>query len=731
MTTEQPPAGRPGPIDDEQQAATTTTVTSQAATPDVAKPAAPASGEQRPDVSESGMNVRPERPAATPAATDGGPSRPFWRKRLRPFWHGKTRSTTQPADQAPTAGTASPTAAPADADAGAPPAAEPAAAKLLASERPPGVPPDPWKAFATTPAERTPGRLRRGWRALGRALIHEYALVLYGSVLLAALMTWPTLRYPLHTIAQDTGGPARQAWQLAWAGHALITDPTQLWHGNTFFPERHSLAFFDSLLGYAPLGMLGSGVTAAVLRYNLLFVAAHALLFVGAYALVRQLGAGRTGAAVAAAAFAYPPWRLAQDGHLHIISAGGVPLALALLARGHGWSLRHGFRPRRRHAGWAAAGWLVAAWQLSLGFAIGLPFAYALGIAVLVSAVAIGVRRLRRRSAGPVLGGRLLTVDVLGLLIFAGVGVLLALPYLKVAGLHPYARATRTELDFFSPPLRSLFIGPAESRIWGAAHAVPRASLPWSPEMTLLPGFVLYALALAGLLFSVFKLRHRLLLLLGVVVTAVLSLGTGFFEGRWTYLPLFGHLPFSGVRTPGLLVMWTTLLLAVLAAGAVGEFVRRIVQMSALRVPPWPGPWLRLATFVPLVLVLIEGLNATPHPVVPAQPAAMRIVDGPLLVLPTAAAGDELVMLWSTTKFQRVANGAGFTPQRQEELRTVAASFPDVASVQYLRGLGINTVVLLRNRVAGTPWERAGDIPVDALGIRREDVADAVVFRLT
>ena len=40
-------------------------------------------------------------------------------------------------------------------------------------------------------------------------------------------------------------------------------------------------------------------------------------------------------------------------------------------------------------------------------------------------------------------------------------------------------------------------------------------------------------------------------------------------------------------------------------------------------------------------------------------------------------------------------------------------------------------MLLLRSQVAGTPWERAGDVPVDALGIRREDLDDAVVFRLS
>jgi hypothetical protein len=115
--------------------------------------------------------------------------------------------------------------------------------------------------------------------------------------------------------------------------------------------------------------------------------------------------------------------------------------------------------------------------------------------------------------------------------------------------------------------------------------------------------------------------------------------------------------------------------------------------------------------------------------VVPAQPAAMRTVNGPVLVLPTATLTDQTVMLWSTTRFQPLANGSGgFGEKEQTELRANVQSFPDAASVEFLRSLNIERVLLLRAQSIGTPWERAGDIPVDALGIRREDLDDAVVF---
>jgi hypothetical protein len=592
-------------------------------------------------------------------------------------------------------------------------------------------PVDPWTSFGPAP-EPTPTRVGmiRGW--IGRRLAHEWSLATIASLLLAVVMTWPTLRYPLHTIPQDIWDPTLQSWQMAWSGHILLTNPAQLWHSNTFYPESWSFAFSDTLLGYAPFGMIGSGPTAAVLRYNIVFVLAHALASLGAYALVRQLGAGRIGSAVAAVGYAYAPWLLAQAGHLHIISNGGIPLALAMLARGHGWSMRPAAGPRPARPAWVFGGWLVAAWQVSLGFGIGLVFGYVLALIVVVSVLTWLARRALRRPRRP-FGWPLLTADIWGGLVFAATGILLALPYFKVADLHPNATRSLEIIQAYSPPPTGFVTAPAESWLWGGLHEGVRDGLPWHPEMTLLPGFVLYALALAGLFFSIWSVRQRLLLLAGVLVSGILAMGTRFFGGTYTYAPLFEHLPgWDGLRTPGRLMIWTTLLLGILAAGSVSAFARRAREISAAeRVPPRPGPWLRLATLLPLALVLAEGLNTTPHPIVPSQPAAMRTEPGPILVLPSDQNTDQNAMLWSTTRFQDLVNGgSGFTPASLAEIREVAATFPDAASVQFLRERGVRTVVLLRDRVDGTPWQTVVDLPVDEFGIEREDVGETVVFRL-
>ncbi len=585
-----------------------------------------------------------------------------------------------------------------------------------------------WAAFApTTPP--APGRLRRVAGRVGRFLAHEWTLASLAAVALAVVFTWPALRHPQYTLPQDLGDPALVAWMLAWPGHILLTDPGSLWHGNAFFPERWSYAFTDSLLGYAPLSLIGEGPLAAAFRYNIVYVLVHALAFVGAYALVRQLGATPTGAAVAGAAFAYAPWRLSQAGHLHVLSTGGIALALAMLARGHGWSLRRGFQPERVRPGWIVGGWLVAVWQVTLGFGIGLMFAYALLLIGLAVAVGWGYRRLRRRPRQPI--GRLLGADLVGGSVFAAVALLMALPYLTVLRLHPQAARRIEEIELFSPPLRGFFTAPAESWLWGAAHAEARAALTWPPEMALLPGFALVGLALAGLFFSVWSLRARLWLSAGVVVTVILAMGTEFAEGA-LYRPLFEALPgWDGLRTPGRLVIWTTLLLGVLAAGAVSALVARARELAVHRGSPYPVGWLRWAAIAPLVLVLLEGLNTTPHVIVPPQPRALAVVEGPVLVLPSDQITDMQVMMWTTDRFVPLVNGgSGFAPTSLTEVRRITTAFPDHASVSHLRSMGVATVVVLPDRVIGTPWEGALYATGEEFGVTREEIDGVLVFHL-
>ena len=287
--------------------------------------------------------------------------------------------------------------------------------------------------------------------------VREGLLAAAGGTALTLAMKAPVWRDPTTTVPADAGDPLLLSWTVAWVGHAATTAPWDVFDSNTFTPLPRTLAFSDALLGLAPLGAVGEGPTAALVRYAVAFLLAYALAFTGVYVLARQLGVSKGAAAVAAAAYAFSPFRLSQSGHLQILSSGGIPLALAMLARGHGLGRRSGGRTDPR---WALAGWAVAIWQLSIGFGLGLMWAYLLGALSLGALVVLAVRRQRPP-------GRVLAADAVGAAAFVLTGALLALPYAQVVEDHPNARRDVATVALYSPPVSALVTAPEPSRLWG------------------------------------------------------------------------------------------------------------------------------------------------------------------------------------------------------------------------------------------------------------------------
>ena len=306
--------------------------------------------------------------------------------------------------------------------------------------------------------------------------------MILAGVLLAVLTSWPLVLHMPSRIAPDLGDPVRTAWQIAWVGHAMLHDPLHLFDSNAFYPHPLSLAFSDSLLGYGPAAFFGHGTVAALVRYNLLFLWIWSLCFVGAYLLARELGLRWFGAAAAAAAFAYAPYRVTEAGHFQVISSGGLALGMFLLLRGY----------RRDSRKLVLAGWLVSAWQVSLGFTLGLQYTYlllVLALLVLVywwfgrltpgpaweglarrpdatAASPPGATRLRHLTTvrersrdhadarhstrGPLIPRRLLAVTLIGVAVLGAVAVYQARPYLKVADEYPTAKRTIKEVENYS-----------------------------------------------------------------------------------------------------------------------------------------------------------------------------------------------------------------------------------------------------------------------------------------
>lgn len=578
--------------------------------------------------------------------------------------------------------------------------------------------------------------LRQTWQTLRQLCYREWFLVAAGSAVLAVVMTWPLALHATTAFYHDNADPAEYAWILSWPGHVLLHHPSQLWNGNLFYPAPDSLAFTDTGLGYLPASFLGDSPTTAVLRFNLLFMFAFALTFAGTYALARQLGARWPGALLAGAAFAYAPWHLAQWGHITVISTGGVALALAALARGHGFSLRSGYRPDRVRPKWIAAGWAIAAWQMTLGFAIGVPFFYVL---IILGAVTAAGWLLARR---PRLTRAMGWANGLGILGFGLVTYAMARVSLRVAERYDIHR-TYTELGMYSPRPGGLLSPPPTSWLWGNTlsglwhNAAAGPGYKGLAEVTWLPGFALLACALGGVALSVFALRWRALLAVSAALLALLSMGTELFGGA-LYMVLYRHVPgWDAIRTPGRLMIWATLALAILAAGFLTRLWGLLQQRWQQRTVH-PGPTLRwaltLAMVLPTGFALLEGVSTSDlHPVPQAPPTLATLSSSaqPVLVLPSQDRYDCIAMYWTVSHYQRMTNGCGSVePPTLAQIRWAAVDFPNQKSIRLFQKLGIRSVVVIKKDIPGSMQKDVLTHPVTGLPITRRETKDAVIFTI-
>jgi hypothetical protein len=553
----------------------------------------------------------------------------------------------------------------------------------------------------------------------------ELVLLVIAACLLSFAMHWPLPLNLGDDVPKDLGDPLVQAWQVAWDGHALTGQPLDFFQANQFWPLEDSLAFSDALIGYAPAGLVGSGPEAAIARYDVLFLFAYALAFAGAYLLARELGLGPVGAAVAGAAFAYAPLRLEHDGHLHVISSGGIPLALALGLRGY----------RLRRPWWVAAGFAIAAWQVSLGFSLGLPLAYLLAGLGLVAAI-VWLRRGR-----PSLPRPLVVATLAGLLLFAATAIVLSRPYERVQEDHPDIVRTPDTVENFSGPPKVFLVAPEENTVWGGATAELREGIENIPEKTLFPGLVTLALALAGLVAGVYPRPLRVGLALGVALVSVLALGFQVEDGwLWPYRIAYDVLPgVDGIRVPGRLVTFSSLGLALLAgAGAEAARLALARRTGGAR----PARAVAASAGVAAVLVLAvaiegRGLPFDPgddhaQPAAPASPIAFSTLSAPQLHLPADLPEDNRrYLLWSTDGFPRMVNGrSSLDPTFTFGLIDDVHGFPDRPSVELLRKLGVRTVALHTQRVAGTEWEHAAQRPIRGLPLTRSRDGDVVVYEI-
>jgi hypothetical protein len=570
------------------------------------------------------------------------------------------------------------------------------------------------------------------WTPSPRLSAREIVWVIVAGVALAVLTSWPLVLHMSTRIAPDLGDPVRTAWQVAYVGHAMLHDPLHLFDANVFYPHPLSLAFSDSLLGYGPAGFFGSGTVAALVRYNVLFLFAWSLCFVGGYLLARELGLRKLGASAAAAAFAYAPYRVTEAGHLHVISSGGIALALFLLLRGY----------RRGSVGLIVAGWLVSAWQISLGFTLGLQFSYLLAVLTVIAFV------YWLTAGRPALPRKLVAITVLGILVVGAVAIYQARPYLKISHDYPTAKRTIKEVKVYSAGPAAWLSASSENRVWGDLTAGAREHVHSKNEQVLFPGGFILLLALIGLAAPFYTRRLRIGLVVGVVVCAVFALGLGLTGYGYPYRLLYDYAPgWDGVRVPGRVFTTATLFLALLAGAGAQLLAGRLGAFASRHGGSW-GARRSLQTLTAVVGVVIvigivgEGAGHMAHPVVPQPKKAEIGLPGPLLDMPTDGPADRVWQYYSTNGYYKIPIGnSTFDIPAVDDLRGGIHRFPDKASVEKLRYYGIRTVVLhltmpklpgIVGYAKAEPPDAAAAAakPIAGLGITRRKVGSLVIYEI-
>ena len=246
-------------------------------------------------------------------------------------------------------------------------------------------------------------------------------LVVLAFCLFTALLTWPYVTRMRDAVV-DPGDPYLVTWIMWWDYHQTFRDPLHLFHANTFYPLKYTLAFSEHCYGLAlpffPLYALG--LKPLTVHAVALFLG-FALSGYGAFRLARTLTGSEAVAWVAGIAFAFVPFRFHLMSQLVYLFSVWLPLlfeALVLFARARTW----------RRAAWLGFAFFMTG-LTSVSF-----FAFALVPLALCAAVLLtryGLWRERefwRRSAVA------LGLASLGLLPFM-------LPYYIVSKLYGFKRS--------------------------------------------------------------------------------------------------------------------------------------------------------------------------------------------------------------------------------------------------------------------------------------------------
>ena len=526
-------------------------------------------------------------------------------------------------------------------------------------------------------------------------------------LLLSVLFTWPIVLHMADSVAGQFGDNMQFVWLIGWFQksmfqlHQLPFQVPQLNYPQGWDLARTEIVPFEILLAL-PASLLAG----PVLGYNLVIVVSFFLSGMAAFFWVRHLTGNSWAAVISGTLFGFVPFHVAHflAGHLNVASTMWFPpyfMGLFLLLS----------KPDPSRFAAPLTG-------ISLGL-ISMTSQYTFYMTVVITLFVSGgyllifdrgrIRDLAfwKRAASAVIWSAPLVA----------IG---EYPFLALAAGNKLPNRTVADVVNGSASVSDFLLPSTDHFLWGKWVAENFARDHWI-EGTLyigVPGMVLTVLGIGyGLKSESFR-NFTILALLLLVVAFVLSLGThlfwnesmvhlsipsglqSFLGRKETSIPLPGYLMFryfpfyAKMRTfkrTGIFVLLAT---SALAGVGTSELIRRnggritvplaLAILALIFLDFYPGP-------------LASMVKVQPRPVdtwLAAQPG-----DGAVAVFPFKLEQDQIQVYYSLVNHKPFLGGFfnAYPPGQYLRIKPVMDAFPDEASVDILRQLGVKYVILERS----------------------------------
>ena len=504
-------------------------------------------------------------------------------------------------------------------------------------------------------------------------------------------MAYPLSAMPGTAVVIDAPDTHVYIWTLAWDVHAFLNQPLRIFDANIYHPFPHTLAFSENLIGTAFFAAPFIWLTGnMVLGMNMAALITCFLCGVGGYVLARALRLGPGPAFLCGLVYAFAPPRFFKLGQLHTTAMQFIPFTLAFL---HLYFDRGG----RRYL-------LLAVGCFTLQ-------ALSSGHAAAFTAVAIVLFIAWRTVFGqpPAIRQWLRDFGVAGAYLIAP-SIWMLLPYRLVkeqGGLQWFytEEALADGRSFLASPTR---LHTYLQREWLGTTTINDNAIAG-----LCPGLLVVVMAAVAI--AIWRPRTReqwrseatgFYAVLGLITTLMFAPPP---LGIWRFVY---WLPgFNFIRVPPRFAIVTLMCLGVLLAAATDRLTR------SLSVP------LRAIAVGLVALLLLGEYFSYPFPAVPYTvdiPAVDRWLDTrpkPFVVaeVPVPSPGNwgayermnSNAMLHATAHWQKTIHGySSMRRPLHNRVYVELTAFPDRRSVDNLRELGVNYVVVHTDYYRGDQWRQ-------------------------